>query len=56
MAKLNPTFKFFDNESKANEFCEMENKRYPWRKHRASYTPWSNAVKTENRFVAFYWV
>ena len=56
MAKLNYTFKFFKSEAQAKEFCEMENKRFPWRKNKASYSPWSNETKTENGFIAFYWV
>lgn len=54
MAKLNLTFDFFDNESKAKEFCEMENKRYPWRKNKATYTTWSESAKSPYKYIVWY--
>lgn len=49
------TFKFFDTEKQAQEFCNTENANAYIRKyHTANYTPWQSADGRENKFVAWY--
>lgn len=58
MAKrYNKTFKFFDTETQAKEFCDRENRNcsdYIRKKHPAHYTPRRGKDGTENKFIAWY--
>lgn len=49
------TFKFFDKAEQAEAFCEKQNSNsYIRKNHKATYTPWANEDKTENKFIAWY--
>lgn len=59
MKKYQFTFTFFDDEQSAKAFCENENRTgTAWKrlKYKAHYTPWTSKEKTENAFVAFYYI
>lgn len=54
-SRYKKSFKFFDTEEDAIEFCATENKNYYIRKnHPAHYTPWVSKDGTENKFIAWY--
>jgi len=49
------TFKFFDTEEQAIDFCANENKnRYIRNNHPAHYTSWVSQNRTEHKFIAWY--
>lgn len=55
--KYTRTFKFFDTEIQAKEFCDSENKRNPYyvrKKYPAHYTPWNSQDGTEDKFITWY--
>lgn len=55
--KLRCTFKFFDTEEDAREFCDNENRAHPRRKNRAHYTPWSSSDHRDTaQFIAWYYI
>ena len=58
MAKrYNKTFKFFDTETQAKEFCDRENRNssdYIRKKHPAHYAPRSGQDGTEHKFIVWY--
>lgn len=54
--KLRYTFKFFDTEDAARDFCDRENLAHPRRKNRAHYTPWSSNDQQEHKYIAWYYI
>lgn len=49
------TYKFFDTEIQAKEFCDNVNiNLYIKKHHPAHYTMWSSQDGKENKFVAWY--
>ena len=55
MKRYKKTFKFFDSEDQAKEFCNNENLNpYIRNNHAAFYTKWTSQDGTENKFIAWY--
>lgn len=55
--KLRYTFRFFDTEEAARDFCDRENRAHPRRKNRAHYTPWSSSDPRDTaQFIAWYYI
>lgn len=50
------TYKLFDTEDAARDFCDRENRTHPRRKNRAHYTPWSSSDQQEHKFIAWYYI
>ena len=54
--KTRLTYKFFDIEDAARDFCDRENRAHPRRKNRAHYTPWSSSDQQEHKYIAWYYI
>jgi viroplasmin and RNaseH domain-containing protein len=55
--KYNLTYKFFDTEEQAKNFCDKENTQnsyYLQKNHPARYTSWTSTNGKENKFIAWY--
>jgi viroplasmin and RNaseH domain-containing protein len=55
--KYNRTYKFFDTEEQAKNFCDKENTQnsyYLRKNHPASYTAWTSMNGEEHKFIAWY--
>lgn len=50
------TFKLFEMEDQAKEFCENQNKNsyYIRKHHRATYTNWVSQDETEHKYISWY--
>ena len=53
--KYKRTFEFFDTEDEAKEFCKDRNiNHHAGSENMATWTPWENKDRTEQKFVVWY--